>query len=208
MKRTKWLALFGVLALVLAACSPADDADTTEAPTGTDAPTDTTEPPAEGAMAGQGGELLILQWQAPSQANALLSSGTKDSLASSLVLEPLAEFAPDGSLVPALATEVPLVGSGVADDFSSITWTLRDDVMWSDGTPFTADDVVFTWEYCSDEETGCSADMSTVDTVVADDDFTVTVNFVEPQAFPYAVFVAYTSPIIQRAQFAPLDLLL
>jgi peptide/nickel transport system substrate-binding protein len=62
--------------------------------------------------------------------------------------------------------------------------------------------VVFTWEYCSDAETGCSADISTVDTVVADDDHTVTVNFVEPQAFPYAVLVAYTMPIIQRAQFA------
>ena len=210
MKRTKWLALFGALALVLAACSPSD-ADSTTTTGGDDGgtattedsgTTDTTEAPVDGATAGQGGELLILQWQAPSQANALLSSGTKDLLASSLVLEPLAEFAPDGSIVPALATEIPTVGNGVADDFSSITWTLRDDVLWSDGTPFTADDVVFTWEYCADPETGCSADISTVDTVVADDDHTVTVNFVEPQAFPYAVLVAYTMPIIQRAQFA------
>ena len=47
-KRAKW-ALVAVFALVLAACSPADDdaADTTEAPTATtEAPVDTTEAPA------------------------------------------------------------------------------------------------------------------------------------------------------------------
>ncbi|MEE8374922.1 MAG: ABC transporter substrate-binding protein [Acidimicrobiia bacterium] len=206
MKRAKWLALFAVLALVLAACG--DDATvttddggataTTEAP---DTP-DATEPPDEGGVAGQGGSLLILQWQAPSQANGLLSNGTKDLLASSLVNESLGEFAPDGSVVPALAAEVPTVGNGVADDFTSITWKLKEGVLWSDGTPFTADDVVFTWEYCADPETGCSADVSTIDTVVADDDLTVTINFIDPQAFPFSVFVSYTYPIIQRAQFA------
>ena len=92
MKRVKWLALFAVLALVLAACGDGDDGavDTTEGDGGaadtTAAPTpDTTEAPDTGAMAGQGGELLLLQWQAPSQANAYLSTGTKDLLAGSIV---------------------------------------------------------------------------------------------------------------------------
>ncbi|MGB7861061.1 MAG: peptide ABC transporter substrate-binding protein [Acidimicrobiia bacterium] len=207
MKRTKWLGLFAALALVLAACSPSDDggATTTEGDGGatptTAATTDTTEAPVEGAMAGQGGPLTILQWQAPSQANGMLSSGTKDALASSLVLDPLADIAPDGSLVPVLASEIPTVGNGVADDFSSITWKLKEDVLWSDGTPFTSDDVVFSWEYCADELTGCSVDFSTVESVVADDDYTVTINFTTPQAYPYTVFVAYLSPVIQRAQF-------
>ena len=66
------------------------------------------------------------------------------------MLEPLAQITPDGSLVPALATEIPTVeNGGVAADFSSITWTLRDDVVWSDGTPFTSDDVVFTCLGCA-----------------------------------------------------------
>ena len=156
MKVTKWLALFAVLALVLAACSPADEGgtDTTEdsgttettADSGT---TDTTEAPSTGGDAGMGGELLILQWQAPSQVNGNLSSGTKDSLASSLVLEPLLEIDSSGELVAsALAAEVPTVeNGGVAADFSSITYKLKEGVLWSDGTPFTADDVLFTWEY-------------------------------------------------------------
>ncbi len=208
MKRVKWLALFAVLALVLAACGDGDEgADTTEdggaAPT-TAAPDtpDTTEPPDEGGTAGQGGALLILQWQAPSQVNALLSSGTKDLLAGSIVLEPLARFTPDGEMVATLATAIPSKSDGsIAEDNTSITWTLKEGVVWSDGTPFTADDVVFTFEYCSDELTGCSGDFSTVASVVADDDLTVTITFVDPQPYPFNDFVGYTEPIISRHQF-------
>jgi peptide/nickel transport system substrate-binding protein len=210
MKKTKWLALFAVLALVLAACSPAEEGTDTTVDGGTtdttadSGTTDTTEAPDTGAMAGEGGDLLILQWQAPSQANGLLSSGTKDFLASSLVLEPLVEIAPDGSIVATgLASEVPTVeNGGVAEDFSSITYNLREGVLWSDGSPFTADDVLFTWEYCTDELTGCAADLSKIASVDVIDDVTVRLNFTEPQAYPYgAGFVGYGSVVIQRAQF-------
>ena len=119
------------------------------------------------------------------------------------MLEGLAEFAPDGSILPVLATEFPTSGSGISDDLTQITWTLRDDVLWSDGTPFTADDVVFTYEYCTDETTGCSVEVfSDVTSVVADDDFTVTITFDAPKPYPFVPFVGYTSPIIQQAQFA------
>ncbi|MDH4279367.1 MAG: peptide ABC transporter substrate-binding protein [Acidimicrobiia bacterium] len=208
------LALLAVFALVAASCGGSDEAatgDETEAENATDdtaddgATDDTVEDaePAPSGEAGSGGEVLLLQWQAPSQANALLSTGTKDLLASSLVNEPLAWYGPDGSLVPALAAEIPTVDNGgVAEDFMSITWTLQDGVMWSDGTPLTADDVVFTWEYCTDEATGCSADFTQVESVTADDDSTVTVAFTDPLPYPYLHFVSYTQPIIQRAQFA------
>jgi peptide/nickel transport system substrate-binding protein len=179
------------------------DAPATTADAG-DGGTDTTEAPDSGAMAGQGGDLLILQWQAPSQVNGNLSSGTKDLLASSLVLEPLAEWAEDGSVVATgLATEVPTVeNGGVAEDFSSMTWTLREGVLWSDGTPFTADDVLFTYEYCVDPLTGCTADISKIENVEVIDDYTVKVTFNDPQPYPYAAgFVGYGSPIIQRTQF-------
>ncbi len=209
MNRAKWLALFAVLALVLAACGDGDDGtattedggavDTTEAP---DTP-DATEPPDEGGTAGQGGNLLILQWQAPSQVNSMLSSGTKDLLAGSIVLEPLARIAPDGSLVPALAAEIPTVDNGgVAEDFTSITWTLQEGILWSDGTPLTSDDILFTFEYCSDELTGCQADFTTVESIDVIDDLTVTINFTRSKPYPYDEFVNFTEPVIQRAQFA------
>jgi len=209
MKRTRLLALLAVLAMVVAACSPSDGEGSTTTGGGGEGTTTTaggstsTTAEAPSTEAGAGGDLLILQWQAPSQANGLLSSGTKDILAASLVLEPLAESSPDGTMVPALAAEIPTVeNGGVAEDFTSITWTLKDGVLWSDGTPFTADDVLFTYEYCSDELTGCSADFSTVDSVEVIDDLTVKVNFTDPLPFPYQHFVTYTAPIIQRAQFA------
>jgi len=48
-------------------------------------------------------------------------------------------------MVAWLAAEIPtLDNGGVAQDLMSITWRLRDDVQWSDGTPFTAEDVAFT----------------------------------------------------------------
>ena len=153
------------------------------------------------STAGQGGELLLLQWQAPSQANPWLSGGTKDLLASSIVLEPLARFGPDGELVPTLADFIPTAGNGISDDGTEISWTLKEGIMWSDGTPLTADDFVFTYEYCVDEATGCGADLTIVENVTATDDRTVTVTFVEAQPFPYSTFVGYQQPVIQRAQF-------
>ena len=209
MKRWQWLSLFAAFAVFLAACATGTTDTTADGGTATtadgaattDAPTETTA--GTTGEAGQGGPFLALQWQAPSQANAYLSTGTKDLLAGSLVLEPLAEFSPTGELIPALAAEIPTQeNGGIAEDFSSITWTLQEGLLWSDGTPVTADDVVFSWEYCSDELTGCVADFSTVASVEAVDDLNVRINFNEPQPFPFIHFVTYTYPVLQRAQFA------
>ena len=105
------------------------------------------------AERGTDGELRMLYWQAPSILNPYLSGGTKDIHAASLILEPLARYDENGDMVPWLAAEIPtLDNGGVAQDLMSITWTLRDDVVWSDGTPFTAEDVAFTAAYCMDPD--------------------------------------------------------
>ncbi|HVR78264.1 MAG TPA: peptide ABC transporter substrate-binding protein, partial [Acidimicrobiia bacterium] len=205
MKVTKLLALLAVLAMVVAACGPSEAVDTTAAPDGatTTAATDTTEP-ATGGEAGAGGELILQQWQAPSGLNPYLSGGTKELLASSLVLEPLAEFSPEGELVAAMAEDVPTVeNGGIAEDLLSITWTLKEGLMWSDGSAVTAEDVVFTYEYCTGT-TDCtqSSFFGGIVSVVADDERNVTVTFEDPQPFPYTAFVTYQSPILQQAQFA------
>lgn len=218
----KLIALLAILAMFAAACGDDDDdsgtadggtdtedtdsGDSDDGDSGDDAADeeDDAEAPAPTSSAGEGGNLVLLQWQAPSQANSYLSSGTKDLLAGSLSLEPLAEIGPDGALVPALAAEIPTASNGgVAADGLSITWTLRDDVLWSDGSPFTASDVAFTFAYCSDEATGCSSDaILKTESVEAVDDYTVLVTFKEPQPYPYELFVSYTSPILQEAQMA------
>lgn len=158
-----------------------------------------------GASAQEEDTLNIIYWQAISSMNVFLSGGTKEIDATSLVLEPLARYDENGYLVPWLAEEVPTVDNGgVSEDLTTITWKLKEGILWSDGTPFTAEDVVFSWEYCTHEATGCSYvdKFINVASVEAVDELTVLVTFDVPKPFPYGPFVASESPIIQKAQFA------
>jgi peptide/nickel transport system substrate-binding protein len=106
---------------------------------------------------GGGGPLRLLYWQAPTILNPHLSVGVKDFAGSRIFYEPLAEFDPDGNLVPVLASELPSgQNGGVAKDGTWVVWTLKKGVQWHDGKSFTADDVVFTWEYAADPATAAT----------------------------------------------------
>ncbi len=156
------------------------------------------------AQRGSDGQLNILYWQAPSIQNPYLSGGTKDIESSSLVLEPLANYDPDGNMLTTLAAEIPtLENGGISDDLTSITWKLKPGVVWSDGTPFTSADVVFSGDYCMHPEGGCNATpkFSDVVSIEALDDLTVKITFGVAKPFPYGPFVGGESPIIQKAQF-------
>ena len=149
--------------------------------------------------------LNILYWQAPSTLNPYLSGGFKDRDAAAITLQPLAYYDPDGALVPALAADIPTVrNGGISQDLTSITWKLRDDLKWSDGSDLTAHDFVFTWRYCIDEDTGCTAAGAFVDitSIEAPDDLTVRITFHAPTPYPYSAFVGAGVPVLSRAQFA------
>ncbi len=149
--------------------------------------------------------LTILFWQAPTLPGSYLSSGTKDQEAGAITLEPLAKYNPDGELLPALAAEIPtLENGGFSQDLMSITWKLKDGLKWSDGSDVTADDVAFTWRYCVDEDTGCTASdgFTGVASVESLDTLTVKITFDAPTPYPYGAFVSGGMPIISRAQFA------
>jgi peptide/nickel transport system substrate-binding protein len=156
------------------------------------------------AQRGADGEVKILYWQAPSILNPYLSSGVKDTEASSLVLEPLASYDENGDMVPRLAVEIPtLDNGGVAKDLKSVTWKLKSGIVWSDGTPLTAEDAVFTAQYCMAPGGGCSklANFADVEKVEAVDSQTVKVSFTKPKPFPYGFFVSSESSILQKQQF-------
>jgi peptide/nickel transport system substrate-binding protein len=105
----------------------------------------------EGQTRGSGGELKLLQWQGVTHFGLHTATGTKDQLGASLVTEPLLHYLPSGELIPCLAAEVPSIeNGGLAEDLSSVTYKLKEGILWSDGTPFTADDVVFTWQWAAD----------------------------------------------------------
>ncbi|WP_431299703.1 peptide ABC transporter substrate-binding protein [Tabrizicola sp. BL-A-41-H6] len=161
--------------------------------------------PAAFAERGTDGEVKLTFPQAVSIMNPYLSGGTKDIYASSMVLEPLAGLDPDGNLVTKLAAEIPTrENGGISEDLTSITWKLQPDLKWSDGTPVTADDAVFTWQYCTDPAGGCAqaTKYEGVASVEAVDPATIKVTFSGPKPNPYTAFVGALSPVLQKAQFA------
>jgi peptide/nickel transport system substrate-binding protein len=156
------------------------------------------------AERGSDGHVSIIYWQAPSILNPYLSSGTKDIESASMVIEPLGRYDQDGVLVPYLASEIPTVeNGGVSEDLTTITWKIAPGLVWSDGSPVTSADVVFTAEYCMHPEGGCAqaAKFDGVQNIEALDDLTVKVTFDKPTPNPYGPFTGGQGPIIQKAQF-------
>lgn len=160
--------------------------------------------PTAAAQAGGGGLLRLLWWQAPTILNPHLATGTKDFDASRVCYEPLADFDLDGVGIPYLAAEMPTIDNGgVSEDGTTVTWKLREGVVWHDGEPFTADDVVFTWEYASDEATAAvtAGVFASVSSVVADDDYTVTITYSQPNPAWFDVFTGPNGMILPQHIF-------
>src|SRR5262245_18063380 len=153
---------------------------------------------------GGGGLVKTLWWQAPTLLNPHFANGTKDQDASRIFYEPLASYDPDGNLVPALAAEVPSLQNGaVSKDGLSVTWRLKKNVVWHDGKPFTADDVVFNWEYAVDPGTaaitiGQYRDIARIDKI---DSHTVKLVFKTPTPFWSAAFCGPTGLVVPRHLF-------
>jgi len=157
------------------------------------------------AKAGGGGALKTLFWQGPTLLNPHFAVGLKDSEGCRIFYEPLAAWDPEGNLVPVLAAEIPdLENGGVAGDGMSVIWKLKQGVQWHDGRPFTADDVVFNWEYASDPTTATTTIGDYRDTQVEKiDPLTVRVRFDKPTPFWATVFVATSGMIIPKHLFEP-----
>jgi peptide/nickel transport system substrate-binding protein len=154
--------------------------------------------------AGGGGPLKMLFWQAPTLLNPHFAVGTKDQEAARIFYEPLAGWDGDGNLVPFLAAEIPDVqNGGLAEDGLSVTWKLKQGVTWHDGTPFTADDCVFNWEYARDPATASVTIASYKDVKVEKiDDHTVKVIFQKPTPFWPDAFVGTRGMLIPKHLFA------
>ena len=159
--------------------------------------------------AGSGGDrdpdvLKLLYWQAPTILNPHLSSGFKDYEAARITYEPLASYDSNDQLVLFLAAEEPTrENGGIAADGKSVTWTLKQGVKWSDGQPFTASDVVFTYEFLSNPEVAAAtvADYTNVASVEALDDYTVKVTFKDVNPAWSQPFVGLNGMILPRHIF-------
>ncbi|MCA9889902.1 MAG: ABC transporter substrate-binding protein, partial [Anaerolineae bacterium] len=87
-----------------------------------------------------------------------------------LIYEPLVTTDQDLNLIPVLAT-----GWAFSDDGLTLTFNLREGVTFHDGSAFTADDVIATFDRILDEETASAAatNYASIESMEAPDDYTV-----------------------------------
>jgi len=154
---------------------------------------------------GGGGTVKLLYWQGPTLLNPHFAVGSKDQEASRIFYEPLAGWSGEGELVAILAEELPTPGNGcLAADGRSVVWKLKKDVKWHDGKPFTADDVLFTWEFAKDPAAAATSIGVYRDIQVEKiDEHTVKVVFAKPTPFWAAAFVGTFGLIIPKHLFEP-----
>lgn len=92
----------------------------------------------------------------------------------------------EGGIINGLAAEPPIYN----EDFTQLTIKLRQGIYWSDGTPFTADDLIFTI-LAAKETPGLAfhAQMQDVKDVYKLDDYTVIIDLKKPNSRFHTAFV-------------------
>lgn len=104
------------------------------------------------AQSEEGGAIVVSLIQEPGQLNEFFNAQS-GSFISVLAVEPLFTFDANGEPVPILASEVPsLENGGISEDSLTITYRIRQGITWSDGEPFTAEDLAFTFDVYRDPE--------------------------------------------------------
>jgi peptide/nickel transport system substrate-binding protein len=109
-------------------------------------------------------ELSIGISQFPNNLNPLIGSMLAKSYVLGFAHRPVTLFDADWNLVCALCTELPSLEKGTArheiarngKPGVAVTYTLRPDLRWGDGTPVTTRDIVFTWEVGRHPQVGAS----------------------------------------------------
>jgi peptide/nickel transport system substrate-binding protein len=152
---------------------------------------------------GGGGVLRGLLWQGPTLLNPHFATGTKDEEGCRVFFEPLARWDADANLVPVLAAEIPSrENGGLLPDGKTVVWKLKKGVSWHDGQPFTADDVVFNYQFAIDPATASfTAGLFNELKIEKIDSHTVRVVFNKPSPFWPGGYS--TVQLIPRHLYAP-----
>ncbi|CZQ81291.1 peptide ABC transporter substrate-binding protein [Trichococcus ilyis] len=138
MRRLKSSFILATTAVILAACG--GDGATDDSATNT-------------ASSGAGGQ--VLHYTAPTELATLDTTLMTDINSSNYIshtIEGLLKINEDGKPVPAIAAEA----GTVSEDGLMYTYKLREDAVWSNGEPVTANDFVFAWRRLVDPEAGAS----------------------------------------------------
>lgn len=99
-------------------------------------------------------ELVIGITQFPSTFNPNIDSMLAKTYVLAMARRPFTAYDAEWKLVCMLCTELPTIENGLAvpektpegKDGIAVTYTIRPDAVWGDGTPISTRDVTFTWE--------------------------------------------------------------
>ncbi len=132
--------------------------------------------PSESAAAA-GGTLVVAISSDPGHLNPAITTSGGTHTASELLYNGLVGLDDDLNPIPELAESWD-----ISDDGRTYTFTLRDDVTWHDGEPFTSADVKFSFEEVLLQfHARTRASMATsLESIEAPDDTTVVFDFAEP----------------------------
>lgn len=153
----------------------------------------------------QGGQMVVTSFGAGAKTfNPITSTETSSFELLQFVFEGLTELDPaTQEIKPCLALEWTLSADRKTYDFQ-----LRQDVVWSDGTPFTADDVLFTFAVIFDKKNLANArDILTIKgkpvVVSKTGEYSVRITLPHPFTPLLKALVGTTVPIIPRHSLAP-----
>ncbi|HWT06171.1 MAG TPA: ABC transporter substrate-binding protein, partial [Xanthomonadales bacterium] len=128
----KLLAVFAACAVVLGACAKADQS--------------TTATGGKHAWTHPGHLIIGSAGEEPDNLNEMFAHTDAADQLANLLYEPLFRYDPAGDFLPAAATEVPsLQNGGISKDGKTIVLHFRKGMSWSDGAPYDARDLQFTW---------------------------------------------------------------
>lgn len=201
MSKIKWpalLALLLVLSLALAACtgpSGTTEVQATEEPAAEEPAVEepaveepaAEEPAAEEPVAEEGDrQIATFIWtQEFDTLSPLYTSMWFSTITYSLWNTWAWNFDENLEPIPVLVTEIPSAeNSGISEDGRTLTFRLRDDIVWSDGEPITADDFIFTYEMnvAPGNTVSSTYPYDQVESIEAPDAQTIVVTFTEPFA--------------------------
>lgn len=155
------------------------------APAEEEAEAEPAEPTDEPAGPPRGGTAVFTIGSEPETLNPYLTSAAITWHIIEAIVEGLVGLDREGEYFPLLASELPTAENGGVvvndDDTMKVTWKLREDVVWSDGEPFTADDVLFTYEAVTHPESMAyvSSGFDRVSEVELVDDYTIVLHYDE-----------------------------
>ncbi len=195
MKKLTALFLTVLMLFALAACS---DAGTTDQQQPSDGDRQSAD---QGASDGGSKDTLIVALSADIQfLDSFLTSSATDDIVDHEIYDGLVRRPVDGAQDK---TPTPWIAESweISDDGLTYTFKLRDDVLFHNGTPMTADDVAFTVERAMESAYMVSSFGQYVEGAEVIDDYTVAIKLKKPYA-PFLDKLDTSFPIHSRAYWA------